>query len=288
MPRLAAARPLRALFETRFGLRLLYCGRFPCRPDWKIESERLPGEMIGFFFLERNDCAAVVNGHRLALREGELMVLRGGDLLSMSHDPVRPITALSIALALEQGKVPNALLQRRFARRYAIRNPRQYVERFDAVLGALQSPIPLRDWSVAGAVLQFLVGVIEETGAPLSPQATPAEGAVDRVLHAQAWAGDRLDRVLGLEEWARAVGWHPVHFERVFKQETGLSPMRWLEARRMEAARQYLSTTGKSVAEVAEAVGYADPFYFSRVFRRHFGMPPLRYRRRGLGLGSSA
>lgn len=284
MPRRPAIREWRLLFETQLGVRVLYCGRFVCTPEWKIESDRLPSGMIGFFFLERNGCWAEVNGRRLTLHEGDLQVLRGGDLLRMGHDPARPITALSLSLAVQQGVVPNILLQRKFARRYRIRDPRQYVERFDAILASLQSSLAVRDWLVSGAVLQWLAYLLEETGAPLSPHAERGEGSVDRVLLAQTWASARLEKVLALDEWAKAVGWHPVHFERVFKQETGLTPMRWLEERRMEAARQYLSGTTKTVAEIAEAVSYPDPFYFSRVFRKHYGHPPLRYRKLGFAL----
>lgn len=241
--------------------------------------------MMGFFFVEKNACWSVVNGRRLALQPGDMQVLRGGDLLHMGHDPGKPITALSLSLALEAGMVPNFLLQRKFARRHRIRDRRGYGDRFDDILDALQAPLATRDWRVTAALLQFVAFLIEETNAPVTADRGAAEGAVDRVLLAQAWAGARLDKVILLEEWARAAGWHPVHFERVFKQETGLSPIRWLEQRRMEAARQYLSGTGKSVEEIGAAVGYADPFYFSRVFRKHFGQPPARYRKLGFELG---
>lgn len=270
--------PDRPLFESRFSLRLLYCGRYVCQPDWKIESNRLPSDIIGFFFVERNACWSEVNGRRFNLATGDLQVLRGGELLRMGHNPARPITALSLSLAVEQGVVPNLLLQRRFARRYRLRDPRRYRESFDAVLKALQSPLPTRDWAVNTAVLQWLIVVLDETDAPLAPQ-IDAGGAVDRVLFAQAWANARLASVITLAEWARAVAWHPVHFARVFKQQTGLNPTRWLEERRMEAARQYLSGTSKTISEVAEAVGYADPFYFSRVFRKYYGHAPRHYRK---------
>ncbi|HEY3234836.1 MAG TPA: helix-turn-helix transcriptional regulator, partial [Polyangiaceae bacterium] len=120
---------------------------------------------------------------------------------------------------------------------------------------------------------------LEQTRPALSTGGETAEGSVDRVLLAQAWASARLEAGLTLRQWAAAVKWHPVHFERVFKRATGQSPMKWLEDRRMQAARQYLSGTAKSVAEVASAVGYADSFYFSRVFRKHFGRAPAKYRK---------
>jgi AraC-like DNA-binding protein len=286
MGRLPIVRPLRFLFETRLGVRLLYCGRFVCAPEWSIPPERASSAMLGFFFLEKNSCWSVVNGRRLTLRQGDLQVTRGGDIIRMGHDPARPITALSVTLAVEQGMMPNILLQRNFARRYRIQDPRRYSRQFDAVLQALQSPVEVREWKLTGAVLQYLAYVLEVTQAPLSAQALLDEGTVDRVMIAQTWANARLASPLSLEQWARAVNWHPVHFDRVFKQQTGVTPMRWLNERRMQAARQYLSGTSKTVAEIAEALGYSDPFYFSRVFRRHFGQSPRQCRQQGLEFGS--
>ena len=242
----------------------------------------MPPGLIGFFFLEKNACWSAINGRRQTLNPGEMQVVRSGDELGMGHDPAKPLTALSLTAGLAQGVVPNVLLQRKFARRYKIRNPRRYVARFDAILDALEQPLAIRDWLVAAAFLQWLVDVLEETAAPLSSEPDLDESVVNRVLLSQAWVNARLGSVIALGDWAKATGWHPVHFERVFKRETGLAPMRWLEERRMETARQYLCATRKRVREIAESVGYPDPFYFSRVFHKHFGQPPLRYRKLGL------
>ena len=55
--------------------------------------------------------------------------------------------------------------------------------------------------------------------------------------------------------------------------------MEWLNQRRLQMASQYLSSTRKTISEIAAMCGFSDQFYFSRVFRRHFGQSPLRYRK---------
>ena len=115
--------------------------------------------------------------------------------------------------------------------------------------------------------------------APLDHTFADERSTVDKVLTAEAWVNSRLKREITLEEWAQAVGLNPVYFGRIFKRETGLRPMEWLNQRRLQMGSQYLSSTRKSVAEIAELCGFADQFYFSRVFKRHFGQPPLHYRK---------
>ncbi|KUM43052.1 helix-turn-helix domain-containing protein [Pseudomonas sp. EpS/L25] len=48
-------------------------------------------------------------------------------------------------------------------------------------------------------------------------------------------------------------------------------------------ARRNLTFTQAPVAEIAEALGFADPAYFARCFRRGTGQSPLNYRRRAGG-----
>ncbi len=69
--------------------------------------------------------------------------------------------------------------------------------------------------------------------------------------------------------------------------ETAYRPMKWLEERRMEIARELLLEGDLSIARVAETVGYPDSFYFSQVFKKHFGNPPLQYRKSGSSFSAS-
>lgn len=64
----------------------------------------------------------------------------------------------------------------------------------------------------------------------------------------------------------------------LFKQETGLSPQRFLEKHRMEMASRLLRLTSFTIAEVASETGYDDPFYFSNRFHRYSGKSPTRFR----------
>lgn len=68
-------------------------------------------------------------------------------------------------------------------------------------------------------------------------------------------------------------------FSHLFKELTGTTPKNYVEQRRMEAARELLSSTELSISEIALAVGYQDPFYFSRVFKKNVGIPPTAFRK---------
>jgi AraC-like DNA-binding protein len=69
----------------------------------------------------------------------------------------------------------------------------------------------------------------------------------------------------------------PYHFARAFKKTLGVPPHRYHMNRRVERAKVLLA--GRSVTEVALAVGYAETSSFSSGFRRATGMSPTEFRR---------
>ena len=66
---------------------------------------------------------------------------------------------------------------------------------------------------------------------------------------------------------------------RLFRDKTGTSPMDYLRRERITVAKRQLTGTPASVSEVADSVGYSDPYYFSRDFTRVVGSSPRKFRR---------
>ncbi len=68
------------------------------------------------------------------------------------------------------------------------------------------------------------------------------------------------------------------HFARAFKVSTGMTPHGWLQARRVDRARDLLATH-MSLAAIAMDCGFADQSHFTRVFNRIAGNTPGSWRR---------
>ena len=67
-------------------------------------------------------------------------------------------------------------------------------------------------------------------------------------------------------------------FERRFFEATGASPGDWLNEQRIEAAKELLTTTQRSMEEIAEAVGLGGAHALRHHFRRRIGSSPTDYR----------
>lgn len=85
---------------------------------------------------------------------------------------------------------------------------------------------------------------------------------------------------LSVPALANRAGMSERHFSRVFTEQSGLSPGRYVERSRAEAARRLLEATDHSQDTVARLTGLGAPETLYRVFRRHWRVSPGDYRRR--------
>ncbi|SIR62715.1 GlxA family transcriptional regulator [Micromonospora avicenniae] len=82
-----------------------------------------------------------------------------------------------------------------------------------------------------------------------------------------------------IEAMARDATVTPRHLRRIFQQELGLTPGRYLELARIEAARVLLEQGG-TVGEAARRSGFGSDETLRRVFTTAYGIPPSVYQRR--------
>ncbi len=73
--------------------------------------------------------------------------------------------------------------------------------------------------------------------------------------------------------------WSESQLRRYFKNETGLTPQKYLEQTRMRQAKKFLTFDSYKISQVAFMCGYPDPYYFSRAFKKYTGASPSEYRR---------
>jgi AraC-like DNA-binding protein len=106
-----------------------------------------------------------------------------------------------------------------------------------------------------------------------------------RIAKALALMQAELRRRWTVAELSRKVGLSRAAFARLFKIETGESPLRHLTRQRLERAAELLLDSELSLAEIAERVGYDSEFAFNRAFKRHHGVAPGVFRRRAGATG---
>ena len=87
----------------------------------------------------------------------------------------------------------------------------------------------------------------------------------------------RATEMLEIRDFAGQLCIHPTHLSNTLKLTTGHSPCFYFEARIMDAARQLLGTTSRSVADIAANLTF-DASNFTKFFKRFAGCTPKQYR----------
>jgi transcriptional regulator GlxA family with amidase domain len=135
---------------------------------------------------------------------------------------------------------------------------------------------------VALAVARWLVLFMHRPGGQTQfsaqLQAQTAERAPLRDL--QAWIADHPHEDLTVPTLASRTAMSVRNFARAFTREVGVTPADYVEAIRVEAARQRLETSTASLDDIAAACGFGTVETFRRAFARRLRVAPSAYRAR--------
>lgn len=135
---------------------------------------------------------------------------------------------------------------------------------------------------VALGIARHLVLFLRRPGGQSQFSAALAAHAPERtgLREVQRFAVEHPAANLTVEALAALAHMSPRHFARTFRTEVGLTPARYVERVRLEAARRRLEEGGEQIAEVAAACGFGTAETMRRAFLRGLGTGPSEYRRR--------
>jgi transcriptional regulator GlxA family with amidase domain len=136
--------------------------------------------------------------------------------------------------------------------------------------------------SVALAVARRLVVFLKRPGGQSQFSAQLSGQLAERqpLGELQAWVADHLAEDLSVERLAERVAMSPRNFSRIFAKEVGLTPARFVERARVDAARRLLEESTASVEEIAGRCGFGTAETMRRSFLRAVHVSPSEYRLR--------
>ncbi len=151
--------------------------------------------------------------------------------------------------------------------------------------------IELEAEGIGSRALSLLLDIIRGLAMPQQPILYPPRELVPRGSTARKLKRDEnvvkvidymqahIREPVVLEDLLREQTLSQSVFERRFKRETGMSPMRYLRHLRIERAKQLLEQTDMKVVEIARECGIPDPNHLCAIFRKQLKTTPLEYRR---------
>ena len=128
-------------------------------------------------------------------------------------------------------------------------------------------------YSAAMSALFFILDSLLDHTA----KAQPARDKIDEIKAYIDYNFTRPD--FSVESLCRQTCVSHTHLSRIFRAATGTTVNEYVARKRFSLAASLLTTTTKSVGEIAEIAGFEDYEYFFRFFRKRSGSTPLSYRK---------
>ncbi|WP_240343086.1 AraC family transcriptional regulator [Paenibacillus sp. ALJ109b] len=149
-------------------------------------------------------------------------------------------------------------------------------------LSVMQTAFAERKESSHFTSLGTLYMILAEAQNHLSQGQTliPGESSIRRTVKQMIqYMSTQYAYPVSIEQMSASLGYNRAYLSRIFKQETGLSPVTYLLKLRIDKSRQLLrERPDLSIEQVSASVGLPDALYFSKQFKRFHGEAPSLYR----------
>ena len=253
---------------------LIYTGLLEDAPNWfNIQHSH---DFCEILYVAGGAGEAILEGKKFRLAPGDLVVVNPGTLHEERSDAKAPLRL--IFLAIRDFAVPGLPAGCLSQEKYRVLSCGEYRYKMDIYLRELlqetSSQIEFYQEISQGLVSALLVLVMRlirinpEDEAALSQECQKIKEYLDQ----------NFTSPITLDSLSETVYISKHYLSHLFKEQTGISPIKYLTLKRMEKACELLAETELPVSEVSKAVGYENPLYFSQVFKRIYGISPVKYR----------
>ena len=225
------------------------------------------------------------------VQEGDLLIFNPGVRHQALHSPEAELPATEFFVGLTdirlQGLPPNFLPVPEGE--YMIHTTgelRQKLFRICASMEAEQSVCRQgKYFMLKSYMIQMVLLLIREQCEPIEKTMGCAFESVNKkyvVEQILTYFEEHYSEKLSLDQIAENMYLSPFYISKIFKTETGDTPIRHLINIRLEKAKELLEAGYEgSIQEVAASVGYDDAYHFSKLFKKYYGITPSQARRRG-------
>lgn len=162
-----------------------------------------------------------------------------------------------------------------------------FLSRFDEI-SALRNELEQETDSVVQIVLRQNIAVLEQltiievlrlyvrkSSCRADPSSVPQRGLAFRFFLSLA-VNFKTHRTVDF--YAAEANMSPAYFSRLYKQQTGHTPMESIHTVTISAASDMLARTNLSIKEIAQELGFPEQFTFRKYFKKYRGVSPTEFR----------
>lgn len=234
----------------------------------------------------------LLNGETIPVREGDLVLINPGTFhksLLVSTPKLKAIEGYLAFTDVQYRDCPKNSLPLFSGNERIFHMPESMKKEILRLLKSMDQEVRtphLGQYSMLKAYLIQLLCLIarenmqkEEAKEPLGRFTFRSPNKKYAVQQIEQYLQEHYREKISLEQIASNMYLSSFYISKIFKSETGDSPINYLIGIRMEKAKEILSEhPDASLQEVAAQVGYDDVYHFSKLFKKYYGISPGYYK----------
>ncbi|MFC0211825.1 helix-turn-helix domain-containing protein [Paenibacillus chartarius] len=266
--------------EEVSGVTVLFAGHSQTKPGHQLGPKVVDHYLLHHVLAGQGEFSSGGNVHRLSA--GDSFLISPGELVRYASEPADPWMYRWVAFRGD-GSAPLLAAAGFTSGAPVIRagtslRPGRHIRAIEQAFRSRSLSASLQ----ASGHLQLLFAAYRDArsaeeaggGGPATPPQIEAT-----VRQAIQYLSTQYAEPISIELMAETLGYNRAYLSKLFKRETGLTPVTFLLRLRLDKARRMLRERHDlTTAQIAASVGFQDPLYFSKQFHRQYGESPTEYR----------
>ncbi|MFH5186361.1 helix-turn-helix domain-containing protein [Paenibacillus sp. TAB 01] len=240
--------------------------------NWRT-TNMMPNENR-LYFIREGEGWIHLRGRDYTPRRGQLYLLPAGMRLSYAPVLENPLGKYWCHFSATVGDI-NLFQMLELPHWIEVRDEARLERQFEQLMVLSRSNQVTAPLRIKSLLLEIISEYIEQSEEQLHLTAISSTSKINSVL---AYIERHLAEPMTVEELAKLVHFHPNYFLHYFKTMMGLSPIVYINKKRLDKARRLLATTDLSVSAIADQIGL-ELYYFSRIFKKAVNLSPTEYRK---------
>ena len=223
-------------------------------------------------FIERGSGTFIDRGLEYSVQEGSVFLLRPGFWHTYAPDPTTGWTEYFIGF---NGEVFAKTIQQNIPQEGSLYHlPAGLRNLFLKALECAANDNDATQWMLESILFTLIAHIA------YGQEDTPGNGkrSSKLIVQARTYMERNINKPFSLKELSSELGISYSAFNQFFKEQTGLSPVRYLGQMRLQRAKYKLLKTDLSIKAIAQDCGFTSTEYFCGVFRKEMGKTPSEFR----------
>lgn len=253
-------------------------------------SEYHSHDFLEMFFIQSGTGHYLVEGELVAIEEGDLLIINPGVRHQSRTAPETKLPATEFCVAFSdvhfRGIPENTMPLP--GGTFLMHTTGEVHRKLVRLCASIQEENAIcrqgQYFMMKSYLMQMILLVIREQFEPMERQkgysfeSVNKKYIVEQILN---FFEEHYSDRISLEQIAENMYLSPFYISKIFKSETGDTPIRHLIDIRLEKAMELFKEGGTgSIQEVAASVGYDDAYHFSKLFKKRYGISPSQAKKK--------